>query len=111
MMMSSNWKDAPCFYVSAQDAGRTALVLGPFRNEEDCRLWAYRTPEDGGDRLKRFLLDKALLKKDPWSSFYAIGMVKMANGNREGKLNAAFKPDGLWDGFDFELKENDDAKV
>lgn len=107
----SNWKDSPCFYVSVQDAGRTALVLGPFRNEADCRHWAYRATEDVGDRLKRNALCKALDKVDSRSHFYAIGMVKMANGNREGKLNAMLKPDGLWDGLDFELQEKTDAKV
>lgn len=97
-----DWKDEPCSYVSAQDAGRTALVLGPFRDEATCRKWAYRTDEDGGDRHKRHLLDKALEKLDPWSHFYAIGMVKMVNGLREGKLNRALRPDGLWTGFDLE---------
>lgn len=103
-LLSIDWKDSPCFYVSAQDAGRTALVLGPFRNEVDCRHWAYRKTEQGGDRFKRHALDEALLKLDAWSSFYAIGMVNMVNGNRDGKLNAALKPDGLWDGLDFELE-------
>lgn len=86
-MPGSNWTDGPCFYVSVQDAGRTALVLGPFQQEADCRAWAYRDPADGGDPDKCDRLRKEADKRDPRSWFYAWGMVKMANGHREGVLN------------------------
>ena len=82
-----NWTDSPCFYASVQDAGRTALVLGPFEHEAECREWAYREAEDGGNSAKCSRLRDVADKRDPRSWFYAWGMVKMANGHRDGVLN------------------------
>ncbi len=83
-----NWTDQPCWYASVQDGGRTALVLGPFPTEASCRQWAYREPEDGGDYAKHYALTKAA-ECDPKSWFYAWGMVKAANGYKDGCLNKA----------------------
>lgn len=81
-----NWTDEPCFYVSVIDAGRTALVLGPFQDEAECRKWAYTSPEDGGSE-KGVELRRVANDRDYRSWFYAWGMVKAPNGHREGVLN------------------------
>ena len=82
-----NWTDEPCWYASVQDGGRTALVLGPFRSEPVCRQYAYREPADGGDFGKCNIVRKAA-ECDPKAWFYHWGMVKLANGYREGCLNS-----------------------
>lgn len=81
-----NWTDDPCFYVSCQDAGRAALLAGPFRTEEECRQYAY-TSEDGGLPEKHKALLDAACRRDPKAWFYAYGMVLMKDGYREGVLN------------------------
>lgn len=86
-MKRGNWTDNPCWYASVVDAGKTALVLGPFATEAECRLWAYRDQADGGDATKHAKLRAAGESKDPWSAFYSWGMVKMPNGYRDGVLN------------------------
>ena len=82
-----SWIDEPCFYCSVQDAGRTGLILGPFRTEKECREYAYRESEDGGNIHKNYLLHQAAEKADSKSVFYAFGMVKMKNGYTWGVLN------------------------
>lgn len=83
-----NYTDRECWYASVQDAGKTALVLGPFATEHACRRWAYRDPTDGGSSFHNRLLEVAC-QRDVKAWFYSWGMVKMANGYREGVLNAA----------------------
>ena len=83
-----NWTDKPCFYASVTDGGRTALLLGPFRTEVKCRRWAYYDAEDGGSELNLKL--KKECECDPKSCWYSYGMVKMANGYREGIFNKQF---------------------
>ncbi len=85
-----SWADNPCWYVSVQDAGRTSLVLGPFRTEAACREWAYYTEstEPGGSPKHSKLIQLAE-GRDCRSWFYAWGMTKMANGYRSGVLNSA----------------------
>lgn len=92
MEKRGNWTDNECWYASAQDAGRTALVLGPFRTEADCRKWAYGALPDGGSHLHAQLLNIAC-KLDPRSWFYAWGMVKLQNGHKDGSLNAKMPDD------------------
>lgn len=89
-MKRGNWADGPCFYASVTDAGKLALILGPFKTEKECRQWAYYDEEDGGDIHKANDLRDACHKTDPKSVFYAYGMVKMPNGYREGIFNARF---------------------
>ena len=92
-MKRGNWTDEHCFYVSVKDGEKFALVLGPFRTEAECRAWAYSAPEDGGDISKHgYLLDRAQAR-DAKSWFYAWGMVKWADGHREGVLNKAVLED------------------
>ena len=99
-----NWTDNPCWYVSVRDAGRTGLVLGPFLTEAECRQYAYSEgngepdTEPGGDTAKHYALVKLAESKDCKAWFYAWGMVKMPNGHRDGVLNSAMRPDGLWTG-------------
>lgn len=75
------------WYASVQDAGRRALVLGPFATEAGCRKWAYRDQADGGDRAKHAALLRAA-EVDPRAWFYSWGMVKMRDGSRAGVLNS-----------------------
>ena len=88
-----NWTDNPCWYVSVQDAGRTALVFGPFRSAKACREYAYSDSngapdsEPGGSTAKHYALLLEAKKHDPRAWFYAWGMVKMDNGYRTGVLN------------------------
>lgn len=85
-----NWTDNACFYASATDAGKLALILGPFQTEEECREWAYTGEEDGGNFAKAVSLRNACHEMDPKSVFYAYGMVKTENGYRDGIFNAKF---------------------
>lgn len=98
--LRGNWTDNPCWYVSVQDAGRNALVLGPFRDESECRQYAYggESDEPGGDTRKHYDLIMLAESRDPKAWFYAWGMVKMANGYRNGTLNGLVRTDGLWTG-------------
>ncbi len=88
-LIRGNWTDNPCWYATITDAGKVGFLLGPFPTEASCRKWAYRDPADGGDQAKHNALVKAADKADPRSWFYAWGMVKLANGYREGVLNKA----------------------
>lgn len=66
------------FYVSAQDAGKTAILLGPFTDENLCREYAYVDPLSGGNTQKHIDLLNSIHTIDPKSVFYAIGMFKVA---------------------------------
>lgn len=85
-----NWSDNPCWYASIQDAGRTALLLGPFQTEAACRAWSYWDEAQGGDRAKHKQLVDRAEALDPKAWFYAWGMVKMPNGHRDGALAKYF---------------------
>ena len=67
-----NWTDTLAWYVSVQDAGRTALVLGPFCNEAECRQYAYSggSSELGGDTPKHYALVLLAESHDPKAWFY-----------------------------------------
>jgi hypothetical protein len=84
-----NWVDSPCWYCSVQDAGRTALVLGPFPTEASCREWAYRDEADGGSS-KHTQLVNAACERDVKAWFYAWGMVKTQNGYSSGIFMGSF---------------------
>ena len=76
------------YFVSARDAGKTALILGPFSNEEKCREYAYCTSCDGGNYSHHLSVLYAIHEIDPKSYFYAIGMIRVKAGiNRTGILN------------------------
>lgn len=65
------------FFVSLRDAGRTALLLGPFSNEADCRRYAYSDPEEGGSDKHNEMRD-AIYEIDRSAHFMCWGMVKIA---------------------------------
>lgn len=90
MEESGTWIDKPCFYVSVIDGPKFGLLLGPFREESECRKWAYLDTQSGGDRDKYCRLVNQAGECDPWAGFYSYGMVKMTNGHREGVLNRFF---------------------
>ena len=73
-MKSNNWIDGPCYYVSAIDAGRVAIIAGPFKTHQEAKdqVNAARRTADA---------------IDPRAHFYAFGTCKMQNGHTEGKLN------------------------
>lgn len=68
------------FYVSCQDAGRTALILGPFTSESACKQYAY-------DDQHRIPVLNAVCEIDPKAWFAAWGMVKVADYEKPGFLN------------------------
>ena len=83
------------FFVSCVDGAKTALILGPFRDEELCRQYAYIDPKNGGDRTKHMSVITACHVLDPKSHFYSFGMVKTKDGRmRSGVLQEA---DPAWD--------------
>lgn len=69
------------YYVSARDAKRYALLLGPFDNHADALAQV--------DAAKR----KAY-ELDPRASFYAFGTLRLADdvNHPSGSLNKYFKP-------------------
>jgi hypothetical protein len=79
------------YFVTCQDAGKTALLLGPFTDEDTCKKYAY------GDESQ--MVRDACIKIDQKAHFYAFGMVKVANTEKDhftGILNKLY-PDE-WDG-------------
>jgi hypothetical protein len=81
------------YFVSCQDAGKTALLLGPFTNEKDCAQYAY-IDEDKGNTEKHIDLLRALEDIDNKAHWYSYGMVKiplaeMCPFNYKGVLNKA----------------------
>ena len=58
------------YFVSAQDAGRTISLLGPFTSEELCKKYAYG--EESQDVIN------TCYKIDPESHFYSFGMFKVS---------------------------------
>lgn len=83
------------FFVSCIDAKKTALILGPFRDEKLCREYAYVDPEYGGVREKHIDILNACHDIDKKSAFYLFGMVKIPDAHqRSGVLQ---KVDPEWD--------------
>lgn len=83
------------YFVSARDAGKTALILGPFTTEKKCREYAYQENCDGGHYTHHLSVLHAIHEIDRKSYFYSIGMVKVKDGiNRKGILNQV---DPSWD--------------
>jgi len=73
-MKFGNWSDAPCYYVTCKDAGRTGWLSGP-----------YQTPEDALADVRQV---SALAKRhDLWAAFYAFGISRRSTGRRVGLLN------------------------
>ena len=65
------------YFVSIQDAGRSAFILGPFFNEDECREYAYSEIEEKGDLQKHHEMKTDAYKIDPKSHFYSWGMAKI----------------------------------
>jgi len=64
------------YFVTCQDAGKTALLLGPFADEDICKKYAY------GDESQ--MVRDACIKIGRKAHFYAFGMIKIKNAE-EGK--------------------------
>lgn len=62
------------YYVCAVDAGRVALVAGPFRYHRQARRF-YRKAKD------------AALHADLWALFYRWGTCRTEHGRKAGVLN------------------------
>lgn len=87
--LRNNWTDAPCYYVSVIDGERKAVLAGPYRTHESALA-----DVDIVNRLAQTV-------GDPGAWFYAYGTCKLANGYREGLLNARLMdsvPMGSWTG-------------
>ena len=98
-----NWTDSPCWYVTCLNGNAVGYLLGPFRTEAACRLWAYKDVHDGGDFTKACAVRDVAEKWDAFAVFYSFGMVKCSGGHRTGVLNNHIRKDGLWTGEDFPL--------
>ncbi len=67
------------YFVSVIDAGRCALLLGPFAKHQEAL--------DEVDRVHAHAE-----KVDPWSHFYAFGTCRLAlNSGKTGKFNEVLK--------------------
>ena len=73
-MDRGNWTDNPCYYVSIKDAGKFAVVVGPFQTHQEALNMVEPAITAGHEA-------------DPKSWFYAWGTCKMENGHRDGGLN------------------------
>lgn len=70
------------FFVTCEDAGRHAFLLGPFFDEETCHYYAYGS---GIDEVMQ-----ACMNIDPKAHFYGYGMAVIhdfVTGSRIGLLN------------------------
>lgn len=64
------------YYVSVIDAGRHALLLGPFRYHRQARRFVRAVREHAEE-------------VDPWATFYAFGTCRCSGGARPGIFNDA----------------------
>lgn len=71
-----NWRDGECYYVDAADAGKVALLAGPFQTHQQA-LDIYEQARE-----------LALNYGDPRAWFYSYGTCKMPDGKRLGLLNS-----------------------
>jgi len=83
-------KISPAFYMTMQDAGKTAFLLGPFANESDCRKYAYDSPEEGGNFTLHHAIQEIVYELDSESHFYSWGMAKTETAKRTGVLHSMF---------------------
>jgi hypothetical protein len=72
------------FFVTCRDGPKTAMILGPFTDEELCKKYAY------GDESRE--ITKACYDIDPKSHFFEFGMCRvplfeMCPFNYKGILN------------------------
>lgn len=86
------------FFVSCRDAGKTALILGPFTTETECRKYAYSDTGDGGSP-ECITVNDAVCKIDGRAHFAAWGMLKIKDVKPEEKyLGLLNRVDpGTWD--------------
>ena len=89
-----NWTDAECYYIDAVDAGRVALLLGPYRTLEAAQADL--------DKLRGQIVDECC-RRDAKAWFYAYGTSKWKTGHRDGMLNEVFSP-GRWDGNEIQTR-------
>ena len=86
------------YFVSCRDAGKTALVLGPFTNEKDCRRYAYSESDEGGSS-EYLSVNRAVCELDGKAHFASWGMLRIKdvkeNEKYQGFLNKV-NPE-VWD--------------
>ena len=70
------------YYVTCRDAGKTALVLGPFTDEKRCKMYA-EFREDNPDSCHADVAS-AVYKIDPKSHFYEWGMCRVTIDEKNG---------------------------
>ena len=81
---------SPAYYMTMQDAGRTAFLLGPFAAESDCRRYAYDSREDGGDSTLHHAIQQIVYEVDPKTHFASWGMAKTETAIRTGILHSLY---------------------
>jgi len=86
------------FFVSCRDAGKTALILGPFTTETECRKYAYSEPEDGGSP-ECITVKDTVCKIDGRAHFASWGMLKIKDVKPEEKYRGLLNrvDPGMWD--------------
>ena len=78
------------FYMSIRDGPKTVFLLGPFKNEADCRRYAYSEPEEGGDAYLHNAVQQICHEIDPKTHFAEWGMARMDSGKRTGALQSIY---------------------
>ena len=80
------------YYVSVIDGSRTAFVMGPFKTESQCRLFAYDESE-GGNHLLSNAVRQIAYEIDPKTTFACFGMAKAETAKRTGIFHSMY-PNG-----------------
>lgn len=86
------------YFVTCRDAGKTALLLGPFTNEKTCKIFAEFREDNPESRLSEII--KACEDIDPRSHFYEYGMIRIKDVKPEEKYRGILNkvnPE-KWDG-------------
>jgi hypothetical protein len=78
------------FYVTVRDGPKTAFLLGPFKNEADCRKYAYSELEDGGNRALHNAVQQICYEVDPKVHFADFGMARTDTTKRTGCLQSMY---------------------
>lgn len=81
----TDWIDHECYYIDCIDAGRVALVAGPYRTLDEAEA-------------DRSAVQELAYKVDDRSWFYLWGTCKVINGHRSGVLNDKINPYS-WTGY------------
>ena len=77
------------YYVSVIDGSRTAFVMGPFKTEAQCRLFAY-DEDEGGNHLLSNAVRQIAYEIDKKTAFACFGMAKSETAKRTGIFHSMY---------------------